>query len=235
MTAYLSINGNDFFAALSRVALAAEKGNYGQPELKNITATVKNGVLHLWATDRYRVHYDALTVLSEDMAEDKIFQLPTTITSDLKRFLWNKRNQGGDAVLHFTEHQMTIGSNAGTDLLTLALPTNNLDSLRGILKLFTRTLETANSEEPDLTVNHTSLNHRFIADIDKAARAHPNHKPAGVCIEVVPNASHHVLVKMVGERTNFRALIMPIIRAKKNEDVNTVSNEESLELMSSAI
>lgn len=211
MTAHtITANGNDFYAALNRVGLAAETSRYSLPDLDKIAVFVKDDSLHVWATDRYRIHYDSLHIEQENAAETSLFYLPATLANDLKRFEWNKRGRGGDAVIQIKENQLTVSSSDSLNSLTLPLADVPESLHKSTLRILVDSLEAAGNGDLETVSNYSGINPRFLADIDKASRANPRDKAGGMVLEFVPNSARHILAKFIGTDSNFRALIMPI-------------------------
>lgn len=211
MTAHtITANGNDFYAALTRVGLATETKRYSLPHLDKIAAFVKDDSLHIWATDRYRLHYDSLNVEQDNAAETSLFYLPASLANDLKRFEWNKRGKGGTASIQIKDNQLTVSSSDSLDSLTLPLADIPESLHKSSLRILVDSLEAAGNGDLETVSNYSGINPRFLADIDKASRANPRDKAGGIVLEFVPNSARHILAKFIGTDSNFRALIMPI-------------------------
>lgn len=177
MTAHtITADGNDLYAALARVGIATDTMRYSLPLLDKIAAFVKDDSLHIWATDRYRIHYDSLNVEQDNVAETSLFYLPGTLANDLKRFEWNKRGKGGTASIQIKDNQLTISSSDSLDSLTLPLADIPGSLHKSSLRIFVDSLETAGKGDLEPVSNYTGINPKFLADIDKASRANPRDK-----------------------------------------------------------
>ena len=221
MTAFFTADAALFHTALSRVALATTN-DAALPELNCIACLISGEKLHMWATDRYRLHYEVIELENSDMADDKVFYIPANIAKDLKSLDWNKR-KAGMATVHFDEHMVSFSADDSRNMTIRS--EGYFSALLSVLRLMKEALEGVTNNER-VTPSFSVLNGKFLTDVEKAGRMNPYHKAKGLVIEHVPGNGGKVLVQFAGINADFRALIMgtllgadKVCEPVKNQDI----------------